>query len=194
MSHVPGSVRECEGIGPHIPKGTPTLGIGVLVDFQMFIEWLQGSKPNGLKSSLYHLKILKHRCLKWSCIIHLDIWNTSYGQKKAGNQIDSLIPDHWKSGIDSIWHIVGKLLTRATTLLQTSSQSDVCMQSCGPPKSWESQLWQFWDSHLGVSRQNVIWMWASWRGVEYTIRKKVLASSKSELWWVLWVRVARGLS
>jgi len=38
MSHVPGSVRECEGIGPHIPKGTPTLGIRVLVDFQMFIE------------------------------------------------------------------------------------------------------------------------------------------------------------
>jgi len=28
-------------------------------------------------------KILEHRYLKWACIAHLDIWNTSYGQKKA---------------------------------------------------------------------------------------------------------------
>jgi hypothetical protein len=28
-------------------------------------------------------KILKHRCLKCARIIHLDIWNTSYGQKKS---------------------------------------------------------------------------------------------------------------
>jgi hypothetical protein len=27
--------------------------------------------------------LLKHRCLKWVCIAHLDIWNTSYGQKKG---------------------------------------------------------------------------------------------------------------
>jgi hypothetical protein len=27
--------------------------------------------------------ILKHTCLKWACIAHLDIWNTSYGQKKG---------------------------------------------------------------------------------------------------------------
>jgi len=28
-------------------------------------------------------KFLKSRCLKWVCITHLDIWNTSYGQKKG---------------------------------------------------------------------------------------------------------------
>jgi hypothetical protein len=28
-------------------------------------------------------KLLKCRCLKWARIAHLDIWNTSYGQKKA---------------------------------------------------------------------------------------------------------------
>jgi len=28
-------------------------------------------------------KKLKHKCLKWACITHLDIWNTSYGQKKG---------------------------------------------------------------------------------------------------------------
>jgi len=28
-------------------------------------------------------KILEVRCLKWARIAHLDIWNTSYGQKKG---------------------------------------------------------------------------------------------------------------
>jgi len=28
-------------------------------------------------------KLLKRRCLKWACIAHSDIWNTSYGQKKG---------------------------------------------------------------------------------------------------------------
>jgi hypothetical protein len=27
--------------------------------------------------------LLERRCLKWSFIAHLDIWNTSYGQKKS---------------------------------------------------------------------------------------------------------------
>jgi hypothetical protein len=28
-------------------------------------------------------KILKRRCLEWTCIAHLNIWNTSYRQKKG---------------------------------------------------------------------------------------------------------------
>ncbi len=28
-------------------------------------------------------KLLKRRCLKWACIAHLDIWKTSYDQKKG---------------------------------------------------------------------------------------------------------------
>jgi len=37
MLHVLVSARECEGIDPHTtPKGTPTLGIGVSVDSQIF--------------------------------------------------------------------------------------------------------------------------------------------------------------
>ncbi len=54
MPHAPGSAKECEGIDPHTPKATPTLGVGVLVDSRMFKEQLQGSKSNGLKSYLYH--------------------------------------------------------------------------------------------------------------------------------------------
>jgi hypothetical protein len=35
-------------------------------------------------------------------------------------------------------YTIGKISTRATTLLQTSSQLEVCTQSYGPPKSRES--------------------------------------------------------
>jgi hypothetical protein len=28
-------------------------------------------------------RLLERKCLKWVCITHLDIWNTSYGQKKG---------------------------------------------------------------------------------------------------------------
>jgi len=38
MLHAPRSVRECEGINPHTPKATPTLGVRVLVHSQMFKE------------------------------------------------------------------------------------------------------------------------------------------------------------
>ncbi len=86
-------------------------------------------------------------------------------------------------------HIVGNLLTRATTLLKTSLPSDVCPQSYGPPKSQKSQLWEFWDSHLGVSRQNDTWVLIPWPGIDYTIRGKVVASPKFGLWWILWIHV-----
>jgi hypothetical protein len=45
----------------------------------------------------------------------------------------------------------------------------------------------FTKSHLGVPRQNAIWMWPLWRDTIYTIKGKVVVSSKSRLWWVLWV-------
>jgi len=51
-------VQESEGIDPHTPKGTPTLGVGVSVDSRIFKGRLQASKLNGLKSSLYHWKAL----------------------------------------------------------------------------------------------------------------------------------------
>jgi len=116
-------------------------------------------------------------------------------KRNVGSQIGNLIPDHQKSGVNPIslltggvWHIVEKNSTRATTLLQTSSQVKVCTQSYEAPTSRKSQLWQFWDSHLRVLGQNAIWKWASWRGTKYTIRGKVVVSLKSRPWWILWVR------
>jgi hypothetical protein len=77
----------------------------------------------------------------------------------------------------------------AITLFQTSSPLEVYTQSYGTPKSWESQLWEFWDSHLGVPGQNDIWVLVPWPGTKYTIRGKVVASPKFGSWWVLWIYV-----
>ncbi len=54
MPHAPKSAREREGIDLHIPKGTPTLGVGVPVDSRIFIERLHETKPITLRKSLYH--------------------------------------------------------------------------------------------------------------------------------------------
>ncbi len=57
--HALGCVGKCEGMNPHTPKGASTLGVGVPMDFRMFKEQLQVSKPNGLKSFLYHWKSIE---------------------------------------------------------------------------------------------------------------------------------------
>jgi hypothetical protein len=63
------------------------------------------------------------------------IWTSAtqvMAKRKVRSQIDSLTPNHKKSRIDltpmrasEVRHTVGKLSTRATTLLQTLSQSKV---------------------------------------------------------------------
>jgi len=57
--HALESVGKCEGMNLHTPKGASTLGVGILMDFQIFRELLQGSKHNALRCSLYHYKALK---------------------------------------------------------------------------------------------------------------------------------------
>ncbi len=69
--HVFRSVGECEGTIFHTAKWTPTLGVGVPLDSQIFRERLQGSKPIGLKSSLYHSNILERKYFKKAYMIHL---------------------------------------------------------------------------------------------------------------------------
>jgi hypothetical protein len=102
-------------------------------------------------------------------------------KRRAGSQTASLTPDQKMSGIDLIYlvvddvrHTVGKL----STLLQTAPRSEVCSQSYGAPKSRESPLARFRESR----ERKIVWMWASWRGPEYIIRGKVVASPKSGPW------------
>jgi hypothetical protein len=150
-------------------------------------------------------KLLKCRCLKWARIAHLNIWNTSYGQKKAweSNSRESASFDSWplKVGNRPLPDIRsesatqrGKLSMRATTLLQITSRSDSAVGRYRSPKSRDSNPGQFWDSHAGVPGKIAIWMPPPPQAAEYTIRGKVVASPKSGPWWVLCVRVARGSS
>jgi len=104
-----------------------------------------------------------------------------------------------KKGWESNWQFDSRPLKvenrpdfLACMWLHTSSQSKVCTQSYGPPKSRKSQLWKFRDSHLGVSGQNNIWVLVPWPCTYYITRGKVVAFPKSRSWWVLWVRVTRG--
>jgi hypothetical protein len=113
----------------------------------------------------------------------------------------SLTPDHKKSGIDPIpvcadgvRHTIGKILRRSTSLLQTSSQSEVWVGIYELPKSQESKLGQFQDSSLGVLGIKAIWMRVRRSNAENTIWGKVVASPEFGPWWVKWVRVAHGLS
>jgi len=69
---------------------TPTLGqSGVATESRWTLEILE-SNFNGQNSIAYGVlyiigKILKriYIYIKWARIVHLDIWNTSYGQKKG---------------------------------------------------------------------------------------------------------------
>jgi hypothetical protein len=85
------------------------------------------------------------------------LWPKEGPGVKTGSQIASLTPDQKKSRIDPIYlaagnvrHTVGKLSTRATTLLQTASRSELCTRSYAPSKSRESQLAGFRDFHAGL--------------------------------------------
>jgi hypothetical protein len=84
---------------------------------------------NTLHWCVYYItgKILKRRCWKWAHMSHLDIFSTSYDKKKGQEsnwQFDSRPLKVGNRSDPSVcrWtvthrHTVGKLLTRATTLL-----------------------------------------------------------------------------
>jgi hypothetical protein len=108
-------------------------------------------------------KLLKHICLKWAHMTHLDIWNTSYGQKKGQesnwqfnsqplkvkNQPDSLscrwrATYHWKA-----------LNEGYNFSLDFISIKGLHAKLYGPKVAKVPTL--------TISGQNAIWMWASWK-------------------------------
>ncbi len=112
---------------------------------------------------------MKCKCRKWPCMSHSDIYSISYGRKKGREsnwQFDSrpLKVDNQPNPGVCRWSVthIGKLLKRATILLQTSSQSEVWTGSYELPKSRESKPGQFRDSSLGVPGQKAIPMWVPW--------------------------------
>jgi hypothetical protein len=90
-------------------------------------------------------KVLKRRYRKWPRIGHLNICSPSYGQKKGRESNWQFDSRPLKVGnrplsdlrIESAIRL-GKILTRATSLVETSLRSGFAVGSYELPKSWDS--------------------------------------------------------
>jgi len=128
---------------------------------------------------------------------HLDIWNTSYGQKKGresnwqfhswplkvGNRPNFLVcrwcaTYRWKA-LDESYNFASHVISiwgLHTKLWGSKVAGDPTLAILGLPFG-------------SPGTKKTIWMWALWRGTKYTIRGKVVVSCKFGPWWILWVRV-----
>jgi len=152
----------------------------------------RGQNPLDWKVPYIVEKFLEHKCLKWACMTHLDTWNISYGQKKGRKsnwQFDSqpLKVKNRPNFLACRWHVTNcwKAFNKGYNFTWNPISIEGLHINYGPPKLWKSQVWEFQDSHLGVPKQNDIWLLVLWSGIEYTIKGKVVASPKSRPWWVL---------
>ncbi len=113
----------------------------------------RGQNPLVWKKIYIIGKILKRRCLKWVPMTHLDIWNTSYDQKKGKKsnwQFDSWLlkvknwPDFLLCRPHSTynWKVLDEGYNFASDLITIGSLH----VKLWTPKSQESQLWKFQDS------------------------------------------------
>jgi hypothetical protein len=131
-SHAPGSAKSVREWTFTLPSEFPCWELESQMESESSEHDYRGQNSSPW-NVLYSIgKLLKCKCLKWARIAHLDIWNTSYGQNSGIDPISLCASD--------VQHTVRKLLTRATTLLQTSSRSEVRTKSYAPSKSQESQL------------------------------------------------------
>jgi hypothetical protein len=160
-------------------------------------------RQNSLPWRVFYIigKILKCRCLKWARITHLDIWNTSYGQKKSResnwhfdsrplkvkNRPNSLACKqraayHWKA-LDEGYNFASDCITigglhKKLCALKVVGVPFVAISGLplGSPGT---------KNHLDV---------AAVERCRVYYKGEVVASPKSKLWWVLCVRVAHGSS
>jgi len=146
----PGSAKRCEERTLTLPSELPCWELESRWTPKCLESDYKGQNPMTRRILYIIGKLLKRKCQKWARIIHLDIWNTSYGQKKGQESNCRLGITPISLCASGVLHTVGKLSTRATTLLRTSLQPEVCTQGYGAPKSRESRLLQFQDSHLRV--------------------------------------------
>jgi hypothetical protein len=72
-SHIPGSVRKCEGVNPHLLRQLPLWEMESRWTFEISESNFKGQ--NWMACGILYIiwKFLKRKCLKWARIIHLDI-------------------------------------------------------------------------------------------------------------------------
>jgi hypothetical protein len=76
----------------------------------------RSQNPSDWKVPYIIRKILECKCLKWACMTHLDIWNTSYGPTKSReSQFWEFQDSHLGVlGQNSIWMLVSWPITKYT--------------------------------------------------------------------------------
>jgi hypothetical protein len=106
-------------------------------------------------------KLLKRRCLKWARIAHLDIWNTSYDQKK-GRESNSWESASFDSRPLKVWNwpeILGfrqratyrwKALDESYNFASDRTSIQGLLAKLWASKSQESRRAGFRDSRVGV--------------------------------------------
>ncbi len=141
----------------------------------------KGQKPLDYVVPYIIGKLLECGCLKWASMTHLDISNTSYGQKKGRKsnwQFDSwpLKVKNHPNFLMCRWHATyhWKALDKCYNF-----PSDLISIGGLHAKLWAPK----------IARQNDIWVLVLWPGTKYIIRGKVVASPKSGPWWVLRIQV-----
>ncbi len=116
---------------------------------------------------------------------HLNIWNTSYGQKKhqkSNEQFDScsLKVENWPDFLMHKWSV--------TYCWKSANEGYNFALDLIVIKGLHTKLWApkitristvgiprfLHGNHLGVPRWNVIWMWASWRGTKLLYVKDIV--------------------
>jgi hypothetical protein len=82
-SHAPGNTKSVRERTLTLPSKLPCWELDSQMDSQIFRGDCRGQNP--LPWIIFYIikNLLKRRCLKWARVAHLDIWNTSYGQKKC---------------------------------------------------------------------------------------------------------------
>jgi hypothetical protein len=170
-SHITYS-RECKKVWGNVREWTLTLPRQLPL-WEMESRWtLKTLESNcrGQNSMAYGIlyiigKLLKFRCLKWARIAHLHIWNTSYGQKKGQEsncQFDSR-PQKVKNRPNLLsfrgratysWKALDESYNFALNRIAIRG----LLAKLWAPKSRESQLAQFRDSHSGVPGKIAIWI------------------------------------
>ncbi len=82
-----------------LPRELPLWELKVLVNSQFLENDYKGQ--NSMDWGILYIirKLLERRCLKWTCMTHLDIWNISYGQKKG--LVSNWQFDSWPLKVDN---------------------------------------------------------------------------------------------
>ncbi len=152
---------ECEGMNPHTPKWTLTLGVGVPMESQIFKKWFQKSKFIGLKSFLYHWKTLKMLISKMGLHDPFEyLWHKLWPKERSGVKMSIWLPitknqeSLWITCLQVACHILlkssrwGVQLYFLIHLNRKSPQEVMGLQTIKNPNFWNFKI-----PNVGVPRK-----------------------------------------